>query len=73
MSDFLYKGRSKTGNCYSTLLTTLREENKKEDWVGCAKDAMLTIFYLGLELLEHLLNSPDLARSDYHLFPQLKK
>jgi len=28
---------------------------------------------LGFELLEHPSYSPDLAPSDYHLFPQLKK
>lgn len=28
---------------------------------------------LGLELFEHTPYSPDLAPSDYHVFPQLKK
>jgi histone-lysine N-methyltransferase SETMAR len=29
--------------------------------------------YLGLQCLDHLLYSPDLSPSDYHLFPGLKK
>jgi len=29
--------------------------------------------YLGLQCLDHPLYSPDLAPSDYHLFPGLKK
>ena len=29
--------------------------------------------YLGFKLLDHPPSSPDLARSDYHLFPGLKK
>jgi len=29
--------------------------------------------YLGFQFLDHQLNSPDLAPSDYHLFPGLKK
>lgn len=35
--------------------------------------AMQKIRDLGFELLEHPPYSPDLAPSDYHLFPQLKK
>jgi hypothetical protein len=34
---------------------------------------MKTIRDLGFELLEHSPYSPDLALSDYQLFPQLKK
>jgi len=29
--------------------------------------------YLGFQFLDHQPNSPDLAPSDYHLFPGLKK
>jgi len=29
--------------------------------------------YLGFQCLDHPLCSPDLAPSDYHLFPRLKK
>ena len=32
-----------------------------------------TLFYLGFQCLHHPPYSPDLAPSDYHLFPGLKK
>ena len=32
-----------------------------------------TLAYLGFQCLDHPLYSPDLAPSDYHLFPGLKK
>jgi len=32
-----------------------------------------TLVYLGFQCLDHPLYSPDLALSDYHLFPGLKK
>jgi len=31
------------------------------------------LYYLGFQCLDHPLYSPDLAPSEYHLFPRLKK
>ena len=79
MIDFLDKGRTITGDYYSTLLTTLREKIKMkrrgklfkgvlflQDNAPTHKShvAMLKIRDLGFELLEHPPYSPDLAPSD---------
>lgn len=88
MIDFLDKGRTITGDYYSTLLTTLRDKIKEKRRGKLSKGVlflqdnapahkshvvMQKIRDLGLELLEHPPYSPDLAPSDYYLFPQLKK
>ena len=35
--------------------------------------AQKKLAYLGFQCLDHTPHSPDLAPSDYHLFPELKK
>ena len=82
------KGRTITGDYYSTLLTTLQEKIKEKRRGKLSKDvlllrdnapahkshvAMQKIRDLGFELLEYPPYAPDLAPSDYHLFPQLNK
>ena len=88
LTDFLEKGRTITGQYYSSLLVQLREEIHKkrigklskgvlfhQDNAPAHKAAvsMATIHQCGFEIVPHPPYSPDLAPSDYHLFPNLKK
>ena len=84
---YLEKGKTITGEYYSNLLTRL-DENILEKRPGLQKKkvifhqdnasphksvlAMEILRDLHYELLEHLLYSPDLAPSDFCLFPKLK-
>jgi len=73
---------------YSSLLMQLNEilEEKRRGNVtkvvlflhdnAPARQALVTekkLAYLGFQFLDHPPYSPDLAPSDYHLFPGLKK
>lgn len=86
--DYLPKGQTITGVYYASLLDKLKQKvNEKRP--GLAKKkiifhqdnarphtsviAMAKIHELGFDLLPHPPYSPDLAPSDYHLFPRLKK
>ena len=76
-----------TGEYYSDLLTQL-DQKIREERPGLHKKkiifhqdnalvhkghlAMAKLYDLKYELLEHPPYSPDLAPSDYHLFPKLK-
>ena len=86
--DYLEKGRTVTGQYYASLLWQLRANLIKkrhgkvtrgvlyhQDNAPAHKSAvaMAAIHNCGFELLDHPPYSPDLAPSDYHLFPQLKK
>lgn len=88
MIDYLEKGQTITGDYYSKLLITLKEKIKERRRGMLAKGvlflqdnapvhkshiAMNSIRDLGFELLDHPPYSPDLAPSDYYLFPRLKK
>lgn len=88
MSDYLEQGKTVTGAYYSTLLTRLREKivekrrGKLSKGVLFLQDnapahksliAMQKINEVGFELIDHPPYSPDLAPSDYYLFPKLKK
>lgn len=88
MVDYIEKGKSITGEYYSSLLTRLHKKivetrDKKfskevlflQDNAPAHKSriAMNTIHDLGFKTLDHPPYSPDLAPSDYYLFPQLKK
>ncbi|UYV80849.1 hypothetical protein LAZ67_19001982 [Cordylochernes scorpioides] len=86
--DFLNKGRTITGNYYAIFVKQLREainekrrgklsrkivylqDNAPSHW---SLQAMAAIYDSGFELLPHAPYSPDLAPSDFHLFPHLKK
>jgi hypothetical protein len=71
--DYLEKGKTITGEYYSNLLTRL-DEKIREKRPGLQKKilAMGNLRDLHYELLEHPPYSPDLAPSDFHLFPKLK-
>jgi len=82
--DYLEKGTTITGQYYSNLLTRLDKKillQKKEKKIVFHQDnaptyksvlAMGKLRDLHYELLEHPPCSPDLASSDFCLFPKLK-
>ena len=85
--DYLSTGQTITGQYYANLLDQLQEKIR-EKRPGLAKKkvifhqdnarphtsvvAMAKLHELGHELLPHPPYSPDLAPSDFHLFPKLK-
>lgn len=86
--DYLQKGKTINGVYYATLLDELKKniEEKRpglakkkilfhQDNAPCHKSAiaMAKINELQFELLPHAPYSPDLAPSDFYLFPNLKK
>jgi len=86
--DFLQKGQTMNAEYYSSLLVQLKDILKeKRHWKATkavfflhdnapAHRAHVTqkkLVYLGFQYLDHPPNSPDLASSEYHLFPRLKK
>lgn len=86
--DYLEKGKTITGEYYASLLDRLSEEIKEKRRhlarkkilfhqdnarVHTCAVAMAKIAELKFELLQHPPYSPDLAPSDYFLFPNLKK
>jgi len=80
--DYLRKGQTINAEYYSSLLVQLKDI-LKENAAGssCTTIHRLTghlkprkkLAYLGFQCLFHPPYSPDLAPSDYHLFPGLKK
>lgn len=88
MVDYLPKGVTINSAYYCTLLRRLREEIKEKRpgllrkkvlfhhdnaRVHTSVETMAQIRDCGFELLPHPAYSPDLAPSDFHLFPNLKK
>ncbi|UYV61605.1 hypothetical protein LAZ67_1005515 [Cordylochernes scorpioides] len=86
--DFLNKGQTITGNYYANLVKQLREAIKEKRIGKLSRkivyhqdnapshrslQAMAAIYDSGFELLPHAPYSPDLAPSDFDLFPHLKK
>lgn len=86
--DYLQTGKTINSEYYCNLLDQLKEkirekrpglQKKKilfhQDNAPCHKSilTMAKIHELKFELLEHPPYSPDLAPSDFHLFPELKK
>lgn len=86
--DYLEKGRTITGDYYVALLDRLNDEIKKKRPHMAKKKvlfhhdnapahsslkAMVKLNDLRYELLPHPPYSPDLAPSDYYLFPNLKR
>jgi len=83
--DYLAKGKTITGEYYSNLLIRLDEkihekrpglQKKKSSFIRAAPAhksvlAMGKVRDLHYELLEHPPYSPDLAPSDFYLFPKL--
>jgi histone-lysine N-methyltransferase SETMAR len=72
--EYLEKGKTITGEYYySNLLTTLDKKiREKRRGLQKKKLAMGKLRDLHYELLEHPPHSPDLAPSDFYLFPKLK-
>ena len=85
--DYLQKGQTINGTCYASLLTQLREKikikrrGKRTKGVLFHQDnapvhkpviAMAAIHNCGFKLIGHPPYSPDLAQSDFNLFPKLK-
>lgn len=86
--EYLEKGHTVTGQHYSGQLKRLREAIKEKRPGMLTRGilfhqdnapahtslvAMATIHECGFELVPHPPYSPDLAPSDFHLFPQMKK
>jgi len=86
--DYLPKGQTINAEYYSSLLVQLKDISKEKhhgiftkgvlflhdntpDYRALATQKKLA--YLGFHSLDHPPYSPDLAPSDYHLFPGLKK
>ena len=76
MLDFLPKRSTITGVYYANLLDQLRtaiREKRRGARVHTCKVAMDAVERNGYELIPHPAYSPDLAPSDFFLFPNLKK
>ena len=86
--DYLPKGQTINAEYYSFLLVQLKDilkDKRRRKFTkgvlflhenAAAHRALLTqkkLAHLGFRLLDHLPYSPDLAPSDCHLFPELKK
>ena len=86
--DYLPKGQTINAECYSSLLVQLKGILKEKRRGKVTKEVLFfhdntpahralatqkKLAYLGFQCLDHPPYSPDLAPSDYHLFPGLKK
>jgi histone-lysine N-methyltransferase SETMAR len=82
--DYLPKGQTINAECYASLLVQLKGILKERHRGKFAKGVLflhdnapapghLQLAYLGFQCLDHPPYSPDLAPSDYHLFPGLKE
>ena len=85
--DYLQKGQRINGTYYASLLTQIREKIKIKRRGKLTKGvlfhhdnapvhksviAMAAIHDCGFKLMKHPSYSPDLALSNFHLFPKLK-
>jgi len=88
LSDYLPKGQTINAKYYSSLLVQTEGLLKEKRYGKVSKGVLFLhdnapthrafatqkkLAYLDLECLDHPPYSPDLAPSDYHLFPGLKK
>jgi len=86
--DYLPKGQTIKAEYYSSLLVQLKDILKEKHRGNVIKVVLFLhdnapayralatqkkLAYLGFQCLDHPPYSPDLAPSDYHLFPGLKK
>jgi len=86
--DYLPKGQTINAEYYSSLLVQLKDILKEKRRGKVTKVVLFLhdntpahralatqnkLAYLGFQCLDHPPYSPDLAPSDYHLFPGLKK
>jgi histone-lysine N-methyltransferase SETMAR len=87
LTDYLPKGQTINAEYYSSLLVQVKDI-LKEKRLGATKGVLFLhdivpahralkmqkkLAYLGFQCLHHPPYSPDLAPSDYYLFPRLKK
>ena len=88
LTDYLPKGQTIKAGYYSSLLVQLKDI-LKEKRLGKVTKGVLFLYdnvpvhqalatqkklaYLGFQCLDHPPYSPDLAPSEYHLFPGLRK
>jgi len=88
LTDYLPKGQTINAEYYSSLLVQLKDILKEKRRGNITKGVLFLhdnapahralatqkkLAYLGFQCLDHPPYSPDLAPSDYHLFPGLKK
>ena len=88
LTDYLQRGKTYNGQYHAELLLRLREEIKKKRRGKLPKGVLIlqdnapshnshvaleAIRDCKFKLVDHPPYSPDLASSDYHLFPSLKK
>ena len=88
MTDYLENGKTVTGDYYSGLLIKMRSKSVRKRSgklrngvlllhdnapAHRAQQAVQTAEQCGFEILPHPAYSPDLAPSDFFLFPNLKK
>ena len=86
--DYLPKGKTINAEYYSTLLVQMKDILKEKRHSKITKLVLFLhnnapahqalaiqkkLTYLGFQCLDHPPYSPDLAPSDYHMFPGLKK
>jgi len=86
--DYLPKGQTINAEYNSSLLVQLKDILKEKRYRNITKGILILhnnaqahqtlatqkkLAYLGFQCLDHPPYSPDLAPSDYHLFPRLKK
>ena len=86
--DYLPKGRTINAKYYPSLLVHLKDVLKEKCYGNITKSVLFLhdsapayralapqkkLAYLGFQCLDHPPDSPELAPSDYHLFPGLKK
>jgi len=86
--DYLPKGQTINGEYYSSLLVQMKDILKEKRSGKVTKGVLYLhdnalahrtlatqkkLAYLGFQCLDHPPYSPDLAPSDYHLFPGLKR
>ena len=88
LTDYLPKDKTINAEYYSSLLVQLKEILKEKLHGKFAKGVLFfhnntpahqalatqkKLAYLAFQCLDHPPYSPDLAPSDYHVFPRLKK
>ena len=88
LTDYLSKGETLNSDYYCNLLEKLRDALKQKRRgmiskgvrlladnapVHTAQASVVAAHRLGYELLQHPPYSPDLATSDFFLFPEMKK
>lgn len=86
--DYLQRGQTITGQYYATLITQLRDSIKNRRKGNLSRGILLhqdnalvhksllasnAIHNAGFELMAHPPYSPDLAPSDFYLFPKLQE